>query len=90
LNNPSIDAGLGEAHAILLAVCLAIFFGCSPLVIEGDSLVTMMAINNPLLVSDWNIKLLISNILLELHFIPVLNVFKKFRWVNFSAHQVAR
>lgn len=90
LKLPSMDAGLGEAHAALLAVRLAVSCGCSPLVIEGDSLVTVMAINNPTLVSDWSIEPLISDILLNLHSIPVWNAFKISRCAYFSAHQVAR
>lgn len=42
----STDANLGEAHATLLAVRLAASFGCSPLIIEGDSMLTILAIKD--------------------------------------------
>jgi hypothetical protein len=38
-----------KAHAALLVVRLAVSFGCSSLSIEGDSLITVLAINDPFL-----------------------------------------
>lgn len=52
LKLPSMDVGLGEAHATLLVVCLAVSFCCSSLFIEGDSLVTVLTINDPPLLCD--------------------------------------
>jgi hypothetical protein len=90
LKLPSMDVGLGEAHIAFLAVRLTVSFGYSSLVVEGDSLVTMMAINNPHLFFDWNIEPLIFDILLQLHSFPVLKALKILRCANFCAHQVTR
>lgn len=62
LKLPSMDANLGEAHTTLLTLRLAVSFGCSPLIIEGDSLLIIIAIKDPLLFSDWNTALIISDI----------------------------
>jgi hypothetical protein len=52
LKLPPMDALMGEAHAALLASRLAVSMGCSPLIIEGDSLLTILALKDPLLFSD--------------------------------------
>jgi len=44
---PSMDANMEEAHATLLAVNLAISECCDSLFLEGDSLITILAINKP-------------------------------------------
>jgi hypothetical protein len=54
LKLPSMDANKGEACAALLAVRLAITAGVSSLLIEGDSLLTVLAIKEPHLFADWN------------------------------------
>jgi hypothetical protein len=79
-----------EANAALLAVRLAISFDCSFLSIEGDSLVTMLAINDSLLFLEWNTEPIISDILFQLRFIPIWKALKVFRCANFSAHQIVR
>jgi hypothetical protein len=48
-----MDALMGEAHAALLASRLAVSMGCSPLIIGGDSLLTILALKDHLLFSDW-------------------------------------
>jgi hypothetical protein len=52
LKLPPIDALMGEAHTALLASWLAISMGCSPLIIEGDYVLTILALNDHLLFSD--------------------------------------
>jgi hypothetical protein len=39
---PSLDANLGEAHAAMLATSLAVSLGCASLILEGDSLLTIL------------------------------------------------
>jgi hypothetical protein len=52
----------GEAAAALLAV----FFGCDQLLLEGDALLVVLAINNPPLFSSWCFAHCISDISLVL------------------------
>lgn len=54
LRLPAIDANKGEALAALLAVWLTHSFGCSSLILEGDSLLTILAVNEPCFCADWN------------------------------------
>jgi hypothetical protein len=49
LKLPSIDVDLGEAHAALLANRLAVSTSCYLLIIEGDSLVLVLATKDPCL-----------------------------------------
>jgi hypothetical protein len=57
-----MNAILGEAHAALLVIRLAYVHGCSPLVIEGDSLLTILAIKVPHLFLDFISAPVISNV----------------------------
>ncbi|GLT60899.1 hypothetical protein SLA2020_336400 [Shorea laevis] len=50
---PHSDVALGEASAALLAICLALSVGCSSLQLEGDSLLTILAINKGHLFLGW-------------------------------------
>jgi hypothetical protein len=43
----AIDANLGEAHATLLATKLEVSFSSTSLIIERDSLLTIIAIKDP-------------------------------------------
>jgi hypothetical protein len=43
----STDVMQGEAAAALLAVCLAAFSECDHLLLQGDALLVVLAINNP-------------------------------------------
>jgi hypothetical protein len=54
-----MDANLGEAHAALLTSKFAASFGCPALILEGDSLLTIVAIKDPLLFSHWASLLLL-------------------------------
>jgi hypothetical protein len=71
-----MDALMGEAHAALLAFRLAVSIGCSPLIIDGNSLLTILALKDPLLFSDWISALVISDSLVQLHSINVWNALK--------------
>jgi len=53
LKLPPMDALMDEAHEALLASRLAVSMGYSPLIIEGDSLLTILALKDPLLFSYW-------------------------------------
>jgi hypothetical protein len=50
---PHMDSNQGEAKAALLAVQLAFNSGPLPLILEGDSLITILAINFPHLTTSW-------------------------------------
>jgi hypothetical protein len=89
LKLPSMEANLGEAHAALLAVRLAVSYGCQSLVIEGDSLVTILAINDPSLFSGWCIDPVLADIKDQLLSIPSWKALKISRCANFGAHHVA-
>jgi hypothetical protein len=52
---------MGEAHAALLASWLAVSMGCSPLIIERDSVFTILALKDPLLFSNWIFAHVISD-----------------------------
>lgn len=90
LKLPPMDANLGEAHAALLAVRMAASLGCTSLCLEGDSLVTVLAIKDPFLFSDWISESVISDISLQLLSFSDWKVSKISRCANFCAHQVAR
>jgi hypothetical protein len=89
LKLPPMDALMGEAHAALLASRLAVSMGCSPLIIEGDSLLTILALKDPLLFSDWIFAPVISDSLVQLHSINVWSALKISRCANLDAHLVA-
>ena len=45
LKLPLVDANKGEAIAVLLVVRLVFSFDCSSIILEGDSFLTILAIN---------------------------------------------
>jgi hypothetical protein len=53
LKLPHMNVLMGEAHAALLAFRLVVSFGCSPLIIKRDSLLTIIALKDPLFFLDW-------------------------------------
>jgi hypothetical protein len=63
--------------------------GCSPLIIEGDSLLTIMALKDPLLFSNWISAPVIFDFLVQLHSINVWSALKISRCGNLDAHIVA-
>jgi hypothetical protein len=71
LKLPPMDALMGEAHAALLAFRMIVSMGCSSLIIEGDSLLTIMALKDPLLVSDRIFSPVISDFLVQLDSINI-------------------
>jgi hypothetical protein len=81
----STDVLQGEAAAALLAVRLAVFFGCDQLLLEGDALLVVLAINNPPLFSSWCFAHCISDISLVLSSLQSWNALKVSRCANFRA-----
>jgi hypothetical protein len=90
LKLPVVDANKGEALAALLAVRIASSFGCSSIIIEGDSLLTVLAIQKPHLFLSWNTDAIISDITEVLDSFSSWEVFKISRCANMCAHYVAR
>jgi hypothetical protein len=90
LKLPPMEVAMGEAHAALLASRIAVSFGCSRLIIEGDSLLTILAVKDPHLFLDWNSAPIISDIQLNLLSIPDWKAVKISRCANIGAHLVAR
>jgi hypothetical protein len=87
---PSLDANLGEAHAVLLAISLVVSVGCTALCLKGDSLLTIVAVNDPLLFYAWASAPLILDSLDLLLSIPVWSALKIYRSANVCAHNVAK
>jgi hypothetical protein len=86
----STDMMQEEAVAALLAVCLAAFSGCDHLLLEGDALLVVLAINNPPLLSSWCFAHCISDISLILSSLHSWNAVKVHRCSNFCAHALAQ
>jgi hypothetical protein len=78
-----------EAHAALLAVSLAVSVGYSSLILEGDSLLTIVAINDPPLFLDWASAPVIFDLHDLLLPIPIWSALKISRSANVCAHNVA-
>jgi hypothetical protein len=53
---------LGKAQATLWAVRPVASIKCSLLIIESDSWVTVLAINNPYLFCDWNTESVLAHV----------------------------
>ncbi|GLT52905.1 hypothetical protein SLA2020_262140 [Shorea laevis] len=87
---PAMEANQGEAHAALLAVQLASQHGSSPLILEGDSLSTILAINSPHISSDWSAAHVIADALQLLSSLPVWTALKVSRCANSFAHHTAK
>jgi hypothetical protein len=86
----SRDVLQGEAAAALLAVRLAVFSGCEQLLLEGDALLIVLAINNPSLFSSWCFAHCISDISLVLSSLHSWLASKVSRCANFRAHALAK
>jgi hypothetical protein len=86
----STDVMQKEAAATLLAVRLAAFSRCDHLLLEGDALLVVLAINNPPLFSSWCFAHCISNISLVLSSLHGWNAVKVSRCANFRAHALAQ
>jgi hypothetical protein len=61
-----MDVNIGEAKAALLATNLALSLNARQLILEGDSLITISAINKPNLMRDWHIDPIIRDVFLNL------------------------
>jgi hypothetical protein len=84
------DALQGEAHAALLAIRLADSMGCRLVVLEGDALLVILAINNPPLFSSWNFANCLADISLVLSSFQSWNALKVSRSANFRAHVLGK
>jgi hypothetical protein len=60
-----------KPNATLLAFRMVVSMGCSSLIIVGDSIFTILALKDLLLVSYWISAPVISNFVVQLHFINV-------------------
>ena len=89
LKLPPMEVAMGESHAALLASRIIVSFGRSRLIIEGDSLLTILAVKDPLFL-DWNSDPIISDIQLNLLSIPNWKAVKISRCANIGAHLVTR
>jgi hypothetical protein len=86
----STNALQGEAHAALLAIRLADSMGCRLVALEGDALIVILAINNPLLFSSWNFANCLADISLILSSFHSWNAVKVSRSANFRAHVLGK
>jgi hypothetical protein len=76
--------------AALTGVDLLLSNGCSKLMLEGNSLVTIMAINQPSLLSNWSFTIIISDIQLKLQHFHDWNTTKVSRSANFCMHHLSK
>ena len=84
------DALQGEALTTLLASCLATSLGCRLLVLEGEALLVVLAINHPSLFSSWNFANCIADVSLVLSSFQSWNTLKVCRSANFRAHALSK
>jgi hypothetical protein len=87
--SPPCDPTYGEALAMSLAVSLAVSLNISKFILEGDSLIVIMALQHPSLVLDWKIENIIAD---SIAMIPPSSSWKArkvHRSANFCAHHVA-
>jgi hypothetical protein len=84
------DAAIGEAQAALLAIQSAASFGVYSLILEGDAINIILAIQNPDLFKDWNFASIISDINFFLLSFHSWKASKISRSANVRAHLLAR
>jgi hypothetical protein len=84
------DVTLGEAQATLLAVHIAASCGAYSLILEGDALNVVLAIQQPQLFAGWNFSNVVSDIFLYLYSFFSWKVKKVSRSVNFRAYCLAK
>jgi hypothetical protein len=88
---PTMDINAGEAQAALLAVKIATrFYSSSSLILEGDSLITITALNNPNYVSEWSSREIISDVIFLLSSFSSWSATKVSRSINLRAHLVVK
>lgn len=81
---------LGEATAALLAVQLASLEGYSSLMLERDSLTSILAINNAKCFTEWNFSSVIVDTHYLLHFMPKQTASNISRKANYRARHTAK
>jgi hypothetical protein len=86
----TLDAAVGEAQAALLATHAAGSYGVGNLILEGDAINIILAIQNPSLFLGWNFANVIADIRLNLLAFPVWKAVKVSRCANVRAHSLAR
>lgn len=84
------DAAIGEAQAALLAVQCAASFGVYSLILEGDAINIILAIQQPDLFQDWNFASIISDVNFFLFSFTSWKASKVSRSANVRAHLLAR
>jgi hypothetical protein len=84
------DASIGEAQAALLASQIASSLGIYSLILEGDAINIILAIQQPDLFLDWNFASIISDIQVHLLSLYSWKAIKVSRSANFRAHSLAR
>jgi hypothetical protein len=87
---PSMEANQGEANAALLAVHPTSHFGSSSIILERDSLTTILAINYPHVASDWAPTPILADISQQLLFFQNWTALKISRCANYCAYHVAK
>ena len=86
----SSDALSGEAFAVLLTSRLTASSGFNNLILEGDALLVILAVNHPHLFASWQFAPIVSNLRLELSSFQSWNALKVSRCANFRAHALAK
>jgi hypothetical protein len=88
---PLMDINAGEAQAALLAVETATrFYPSSSLILEGDSLITITALNNPNYCTEWSSRGIIADVIFLLSSFSSWSATKVSRSINLRAHLVAK
>jgi hypothetical protein len=85
-----MDATIGEANVALLVVSFAADFGCSSILLEGNSQLIILAINKDHLFLDWLCAPVIGDIQLHLLRFDSWTALKVSRCANSRAHSVAK
>jgi len=86
---PKCSPNKGEALAVQLAVSLATSLGINRFILEGDSQVVILALQQPTIVQDWRITDIIQNTLDIISPDSSWSAQKVNRSANFGAHYVA-
>jgi hypothetical protein len=86
----STDVLMGEAAATFLATWLAVSTGVRKFLLEGDALLVILAVDQPLLFSSWQFSSFISDIRLDLSSFLSWNARKVSKCAIFRAHALAK
>jgi hypothetical protein len=85
-----LPPSFGEASAALLAVRLATSYSCPSIHVEGDTLLTILAINQGHLFLDWPCAPVIADCRQQLSFFSSWTTSKVSRCANSRTHLVAK